>query len=568
MARRLIGLDVGTNAVTVAEVTPGSPPTLRAFGQVALPREAMDEGEVLDDAAVADAVGRLRAEVGLRRLPVRLGIASPRVIVRQVEMPLMSREDLQGALRFQAQELIPIPIEDAVLDFAILESDQGADAVGAEPTMRVLLAAAQQATVLRLVNAVERGGLPVEAVDLVPLALVRALARPTVDDDGAEGIVSFGGGVTCVSVHEHGAPRFVRVLGTGGRELTEAVATELDLPFEAAESLKRQIGTSDDDVVGRARSAIERPLGFLLDEVRSSIDYYRNQPGAARLVRVVLTGGASLLPGMADRLATLVGLPVERARPRELLGVADIGFSDEDLPSLDPYLPAAVGLALGGAGRGIVIDLMPKVTRRRTAVPSRALAGGAAAAVALMALLAVPTIARQNDLDAAKRDLEEVRAQNDEIQAQIDALADAQQKQAQLDVLRAQLTSLLSTDVSWARMLQEISMTIPGDVWLTSFQGQVTVQGGGAVGDATDSPGPLSAISGTVNFSATGLDYPSVAAWIQRMSTMRSFTQLWVPQASVSSFGTRDVVNFSSTVQVTDAARSDRLDDVTEGDES
>jgi Tfp pilus assembly protein PilN len=161
-----------------------------------------------------------------------------------------------------------------------------------------------------------------------------------------------------------------------------------------------------------------------------------------------------------------------------------------------------------------------------------------------------------------------VRAQNDEIQAQIDALADAQQKQAQLDVLRAQLTSLLSTDVSWARMLQEISMTIPGDVWLTSFQGQVTVQGGGAVGDATDSPGPLSAISGTVNFSATGLDYPSVAAWIQRMSTMPSFTQLWVPQASVSSFGTRDVVNFSSTVQVTDAARSDRLDDVTEGDES
>ena len=99
MARRLIGLDIGTNAVTVAEVRPGEPPRLVMFGQVALGRETMREGEVADDAAVTEAVGRLRAEVGLKHAAVRLGLASPRVVVRQIEMPLMSREELSSALQ-------------------------------------------------------------------------------------------------------------------------------------------------------------------------------------------------------------------------------------------------------------------------------------------------------------------------------------------------------------------------------------------------------------------------------------------------------------------------------------
>ena len=175
MARRLIGLDIGTNAVTVAEVRPGDPPRLDMFGQVALGRETMREGEVADDAAVTEAVGRLRAEVGLKNAQVRLGLASPRVVVRQIEMPLMSREELASALQFQAAELIPIPLDDAVLDFAILGPASPGDS--GEPRMHVLLAAVQEATVLRLVAAVEAGGLQVAAVDLVPLALIRPLAR-------------------------------------------------------------------------------------------------------------------------------------------------------------------------------------------------------------------------------------------------------------------------------------------------------------------------------------------------------------------------------------------------------
>src|SRR5262245_31551999 len=189
MARRLIGLDIGTNAVTIAEVTAGTPPRLDMFAQVALPRDAMREGEVADVAAVTDAVSRLRNEVGLKKVPVRIGIASPRVVVRQVEMPVMTRDELMSALQFHAGDLIPIPIEEAVLDFAILGTGRPTGD-SHEPTMQVLLVAAYESAITKLVSAIEAGGLDVGAVDLIPLALTRALARPipamaTVGADGA-----------------------------------------------------------------------------------------------------------------------------------------------------------------------------------------------------------------------------------------------------------------------------------------------------------------------------------------------------------------------------------------------
>src|SRR5262249_60916987 len=159
-----------------------------------------------------------------------------------------------------------------------------------------------------------------------------------------EGIVSFGGGVTAICVHENGVPQFVRVLGTGGRELTDAIATALSAPPETAEALKRALANpTPDEMVARARTAVDRPLSGLLDDVRSSIDYYRNQSGSAQLRRVVVTGGSAQLPGLPERLAALVGVPVEPAYMHDLLRIGDIGFAPAQLPRPAPYPPAPRG---------------------------------------------------------------------------------------------------------------------------------------------------------------------------------------------------------------------------------
>jgi len=368
------------------------------------------------------------------------------------------------------------------------------------------------------------------------------------------------------------------VLGTGGRELTDAIAAGLELPFETAESVKRQVGTVSDDVIARARTSLERPLAALLDEVRSSLDYYRNQPGAARLLRVVTTGGGSLLPGLVDRLSTLVGLPVAPAEPRSILTVGDIGFDEAELPRLDPYMPAAVGLALPPGPGGVAIDLLPRTSH----VPSartRVVAGGAAAAVALLVLLGIPTVARQHNVSHQRKVAAEQKVHNNSLQTQIGDLAEAQAKQDQLDLLTARIATLVATDVSWSRMLQDIARTIPNDVWLTSFQGQVTptvvaaprttpIPIPGATTTATVRAVPTPAapqLAGTVNFSAVGLDYPSVAAWLKMISQLPSLSDLWVPSITKTTLGTRDVVDFSSTAALTPKARSDRLERYAQG---
>ena len=607
MARRLIGLDIGTNAVTVAEVRAGDPPRLVMFGQVALGRETMREGEVADDAAVTEAVGRLREEVGLKRAAVRLGLASPRVVVRQIEMPQMSRDELASALQFQAAELIPIPLEDAVLDFAILGPASPGDS--GEPRMHVLLAAVQEATVLRLVAAVEAGGLQVSAVDLVPLALIRPLARTARDlaligagvggdpsasehgggvalaehAPGAEGIVSFGGGVTAIAVHEVGVPRFVRVLGTGGRELTDAIATELDLPPETAEALKRQLGaTGHDELVARARQSIERPLSVLLDEVRSSIDYYRNQPDSSPLLRIVTTGGAAQLPGLTERLSALVGVPVEPARPRELVALGDIGFTEEELPRLDPYLPAAVGLALGGAGVGTVIDLLPRARHsaaraRRPQVSPGILAGAAAFAV----LLGGVTYLSHQSVSSAKSQRAAVTQQVTDVSAQLATLQPVLNREAQIEEIQSSLQTLLTTDVSWNTMMARITANLPAGITLSTFSGQVTPPvpapvvapavttpqtGSGSSSGTTTStttppPPPAPTITGSVTFSGTAKDYPTLASWIDAMGKVPEIGSVYVTNAQrvAATTGTAGGITFSATAVPTPAAQSPRL---------
>src|SRR4051794_30177380 len=127
MAQRAVGLDVGTSAVRAVELVLGREQvTLTRFGQVALSPGAVRAGEVLDAPAVASAIRRLWREAGFRAKTVIVGVGNQRAVIRQADLPEMSDEDLRSALQFQATDLIPIPIEDAILDFQVLEHLHGA----------------------------------------------------------------------------------------------------------------------------------------------------------------------------------------------------------------------------------------------------------------------------------------------------------------------------------------------------------------------------------------------------------------------------------------------------------
>src|SRR5437879_478222 len=202
MAQRAVGLDIGTSAVRAVELVLGREQvTLTRFGQVALAPGAVRDGEVVDPPAVAAAIRRLWREAGFRsRQVVIVGVGNQRVVVRQADFPEMSAEDMRSALQFQAQDLIPIPIEDAILDFQVIEHFPSSDG----DMVRVLLVAAQRDMVRSLLAGVEGGGLSASMVDLIPFALMRALTQSSLVQDleaTAEAIVCVGGSITNVVVH-------------------------------------------------------------------------------------------------------------------------------------------------------------------------------------------------------------------------------------------------------------------------------------------------------------------------------------------------------------------------------
>lgn len=349
MARSLLGLDIGTSGVRAAEISRKTdPPTLGRFSSVPLPRGAVTGGEIAQPDTVAAALRELVRHGRFTVKHTAIGIANQKVVVRQVDMPFMEEVELQGALQFQAQEFIPIPIEDAILDYQVLEeslNDNG------ERVMKVLLVAAQRDMVNAFVSVALEAGLDPAAVDLSPFANLRVLGSttPLLASRESEALIDIGAGVTNVVVHEGGKPRFVRILPMGGDDITEALASGLSIPWDEAQTVKARVGLSPEGgpiaTEGAARLVDQRASAFV-DEVRGSVDYYLTQSGAARISTIIVTGGGSLLPGLTERLAGALHLPVEEGQPLAHVRLGKIDQTPDELSQMANACTVAIGLAL------------------------------------------------------------------------------------------------------------------------------------------------------------------------------------------------------------------------------
>ncbi len=350
--RSAIGLDIGTSGVRAAELSFGKGGvTLEKFGQVALPEGAVRDGEVVDSDAVADAIKQLWAHTKFGSKKVVIGVANQKVIVRQVDIPWMPADELKKSLAFQVQDFVPMPVDQAVLDFHPLE-ELGTE--GGNRLLRGLLVAASRDMVNASLEAVQKAGLSPVMVDLTSFAVIRSLADADHLGLGAqvEALVDVGARVTNIVVHQGGIPRFVRILLMGGQDVTDAVADRMGIPQEQAEALKQQLG-SDSSVHGAdvqaAGRVIEAVAASFVDEVRGSLDYYLASSGSAPISRLVLTGGGARLGGLAQRIQVTTRVPVEVGTPMHSLQVGRTGLSPEQIAFVEPLAAVPVGLALGVA---------------------------------------------------------------------------------------------------------------------------------------------------------------------------------------------------------------------------
>lgn len=357
-----IGLDIGTDFVRAARVrATGSGFALSAYGRMPMPLGAVVEGEIVDPQAAASAISALWKQYGFRQKDVAIGVANQKVVVRLIDLPFMEKAELAGAIQYQAQDYIPIPVEEAILSYEVIgDYMTPAD----EHMMEILLVAASRDMIGAAVQTVEAAGLKLDRIDLTAFALVRALLAGDgvfgdEDAGGSTGIIHITSGLTNIVVVERGVPRFTRVSALAGKQFTQAIANVLSLTYDEAEDLKIRCGlpgmdglvTSvpgiDPEVVQVAQQALERETNRFIGEVRRSIDYYLTQATQVRTIkRIVLTGSGSMLrnlPGYLEKgLQTdvLLGDPLARVLSQ---GVVEQAVLEDRMGCA-----AAVGLGIGG----------------------------------------------------------------------------------------------------------------------------------------------------------------------------------------------------------------------------
>jgi type IV pilus assembly protein PilM len=565
--QQVVGLDIGTSAVRAAELEFGSgAPKLVAFGQVGLPPGAILDGEVKDIPVVADAIRRLWHNGRFASDSVVVGIAGLRVITRELDLPWVPDNEVESAVRFQSEEIIPFPVDKTILSTQLLGDNKAEDGT---VTRRVLVAAAHRELVDGVVAAVEQAGLNVEGVDLVSSALVRALADSNHPSEEPEAIVSVGAGLTVVVVHQEGRPQFVRTIGTGGSEATAAIAAALDLPQADAEVIKLRLGDGSAQAQA-AESAVQASIQGLVGEIRSSIQYFASLQGRAPIVRVLVTGGGSLLRGFIAQLQTQVRIPVQAVSPLSRLDVSALDLKADQAVSIDPVLAAPIGLALPESNPAVRnFNLVPPEVLQRLflrKVQRYAVTAAVVVAVALVGYGALNLLRIHKAQDGVNALTTSVAGLNAQIPTYDKAVAVTDGlKRSQI-----QVTQITGTAVDWSAVVAELSKATPTGLSLTSFTGTAaatatTPAGGGAVSSSTATTVPVptgTPAAGSVGsiVVSVGGNFPGVAhfnpvaQWIDNITGGSMFDPPGVSAATNQPSGTGTAVAFQSTLTLTTGA--------------
>lgn len=312
--RSVVGLDIEPGHVTAVEATANGVIAVERAVTAPLGPEVVREGEVNDPDTLAEALRSLFAEHGLNR-KVRLGVANQRIVLRTLELPRIDDVgDLDAAVRFQAQEHIPMPLDQAVTDFHSLGPVQTPDG---ERT-RVALVAARRDMIERLHATVCAAGLRPVGIDLSAFAMVRALDAGV--PDVVEPVLYVNvAGMTNIAIAEGSVCRFTRAVPGGMQGMVTQLAERRGLTTEQAREWLMQVGLTDPldsiegdrEIVSEARSVLADGGRRVADDIRNTLDFQRSLEAGLQVSRAVLTGPAVAIEGFVDQVATDLGLPVE-----------------------------------------------------------------------------------------------------------------------------------------------------------------------------------------------------------------------------------------------------------------
>jgi type IV pilus assembly protein PilM len=321
-SRTVVGLDIEAGSIAATEVQQNGRPEVVSTAVAGLAPGVFQEGEVVDAEALGEALGAMFSQHGLGKR-VRLGVANQRVAVRTLTLPAIDAPgELETAVRFQAQDQIPMPLDQAVLDYHVTGEEQGEDG---NRRKVVVTAAARRDMVGKFLEATRKGGLRPVGIDLAAFGMIRALAGPdpnAEDAPPAPRLYCNLGDVTNLAVARGRTCTFTRVSTWGVEGMAQGLAERRKLTLEHARQWLVHIGLDrpteevggEEKIVAAGREVLEEGAAKLTDELRLSLEYFDAQGPSEPVASVVVCGPGATVPGLPERLQAELGIPLESGR--------------------------------------------------------------------------------------------------------------------------------------------------------------------------------------------------------------------------------------------------------------
>lgn len=333
-----VGLDIGSKTIKVVELAKENTGfRLKASGIVGYkgvsPDQAKDDKDL---EPLSESIKKLCKEAKIQGNDVAIALSESSVYTRVVKFPLLTDSEIASAVRWEAEQYIPIPAAEAVIQHQVLERRENVTPGAVD----VLLVAAPQITVERYIKAVEKTGLRVVAVETELISIARSLGAPS----QTVVVVDIGSRATNISIVKNANLVFSRSFSTGGDAFTRAVAQFLGIDIVQAEEYKRNYGLSSTQLEGKVKQSLMPVLMLVSDEIKKAVHYYQSDSRADQIRSVVLTGGSVGMPDVHTELTQMLGLEVIVGNPFSKIQVDPEAV--RNLTGYSPFYSVAVGLAM------------------------------------------------------------------------------------------------------------------------------------------------------------------------------------------------------------------------------
>jgi len=341
----VIGIDIGSSSVKLVQLREAKGGYhLVTLGMSLLPLEAIVDNAIMDSQTIIEVLQNLVESLKVKTKNVATSVSGHSVIIRKIQLPIMTEEEMEASIQWEAEQYIPFEISEVNLDFQILGGDPN-DA----SQMDVILVAAKKDFVSDYVSMLRECGFNPVIMDIDCFSVQNVFESNYGIEAEIVALIDMGASSMNVNILKDGMSVFTRDIQVGGSAYNEEIQKRLGLNHEDAEKVK--LGEEVDDVDPQTVAAIlDDATDALTQEVQRSIDFFSATSSDEKVGKVYITGGVAKIAAVRESLANRLNVDVEVMDPWRQIGYSEKDFDPEYLQAVGPVFTVAAGLAMRRMG--------------------------------------------------------------------------------------------------------------------------------------------------------------------------------------------------------------------------